>query len=460
MNCRFSETVLHKMSKYRTYMFEAERYMWHHPQTGYKEWNAHSYLREKFFELGFDVIEAKDIPGFYFDIDTGKEGATVAILGELDALILPNHPECDRETSAVHACGHHCQSSALLGIAGVLSESDILSRLCGKIRIMAVPAEELIELEDRAQMKAEGKIRYISGKSEFMARGYFDSVDIALMLHSVDSDTPGLNILAGTSGIIAKRVVFHGSKNVGGAVPVNGINALYAAQTAMNAINALRETFPYNSNVRIHSIITKGGESVQLMPSEVVIESNIRAYDYDVLMNVNEKANRAYAASAAAFDAKVTIEDLEMYIPEDNKKVPSLVEIAHKVGCELYGYENSHLSIDGNYSHRSPGGTDMGNVGAVIPTIQPHLYSPEVRNHSVDFSVKNPEYAVLYHAAALTSMACELLKDNGEKAKKVIAEYTPIFSSVKEYCEEMDKLYKVKKAIEYREDNSALLQWV
>ena len=124
-------------------MFDAEKWLWAHPQTGFKEWQAHNYLKDTFAELGFTVTEAGDIPGFYFDIDTVREGPTVAILGELDALIMPEHPEADRETGAVHACGHHCQAASLLGIAACLSEKEILSALCGKIRIIAVPAEEM-----------------------------------------------------------------------------------------------------------------------------------------------------------------------------------------------------------------------------------------------------------------------------------------------------------------------------
>lgn len=201
--------------------------------------------------MGFELTEAGNIPGFYFDIDTGKEGPTIAILGELDAIILPEHPECDLQTGAVHACGHHCKVSSLLGIAGGLSDYEVLSELCGKIRIVAVPAEELIESDERSQMKAEGKIKYISGKSEFMYRGYFDDVDIAIMLHSVGGDTPGLYMPAGTSGIVAKRIVFEGSGNVSGAYPINGKNALYAATVAMDAINAMRESFPFIQNVRV-----------------------------------------------------------------------------------------------------------------------------------------------------------------------------------------------------------------
>lgn len=46
MNYKWSEIVLQKMDKCRTLMFEAERYIWAHPQTGFKEWEAHNYLKE------------------------------------------------------------------------------------------------------------------------------------------------------------------------------------------------------------------------------------------------------------------------------------------------------------------------------------------------------------------------------------------------------------------------------
>jgi len=458
VNHKWSEIVLKKIYEYQTLMFEAERYIWAHPETGFKEWEAHSYLKEKFNHMGFDVTEAGDITGFFFDIDTGKSGPTVAILGELDALILPEHPECNPETGAVHACGHHCQSSSLLGIAGVLSKPDVLAKLCGKIRIMAVPAEELIGLGERVQMKNSGKIKYISGKSEFMRRGHFDGVDIAIMLHSTGGEAPGLGIIGGTSGLVAKRIVFEGSKNVAGARPLNGNNALYAAQTAMSAINALRETFPHEHNVRVQSIIAEGGESVQLMPSEVVIESNVRAYGYDVLKSVNDKVNRAYAGAAVSLGTKVTIEDIEIYMPENNSNNKDLVDIAYEVGCDMFGKENVRLNLD--WGRRSPGATDMGNVGSVIPTIQPHLISPGCDNHVPEFQVEFPEYAVLYHGAVLAAMACVLLENGGERAKKVISGYTPIFSSIKEYCDEMDKIYRLKKAVEYNDDGSATLTWI
>ena len=455
MNHKWSETVLNKMQKFKDIMYASERYIWEHPQTGFKEWDAHNYLKEKFADMGFALKEAGSIPGFSFDIDTGREGPTVAVIGELDALIVPGDAQSGTKTCVMHACGHHCQVSALLGVAGVMADPEILSELCGKIRIIAVPAEELSEMSERVQMRREGTIKYLSGKTEFMSRGFFDGVDIAIMIHTDSGDKEGLFIRAGTSGIIAKRVSYYGSQCAAGAAPANAVNALYAAQTAMNAINALRETFPENQFVRSHAIITKGGETVQHIPSEVIVESNVRAYDYQTLKTTNEKLNRAYVAGAVAFGAQVKIEDLEMYLPENDTDSPQLMNIAYEVGCDLFGKENVGL----NLRNRSCGGTDMGNVGAVMPCIQPLSKGAVGAAHSQNFQIKYPEYAVFHPAAVQSAMVCVLLEKGGEKAKEIIRDYKPLFPSIGDYLKEMDELYRVRNSIDYKTGNSAVLNW-
>ena len=58
----------------RDLMFAAERHIWKHPETGYREWKTHAYLKEQYEKLGYQLTEAGNIPGFYTDIDTGKPG--------------------------------------------------------------------------------------------------------------------------------------------------------------------------------------------------------------------------------------------------------------------------------------------------------------------------------------------------------------------------------------------------
>ena len=448
-------TIRELAQEYRPRMFEAAEWLWAHPQIGFKEWGASNYLKGKFSDMGFSLVEAGDIPGFSFDIDTGRPGPTFAILGELDAIIVPDHPACDKATGAVHACGHHCQAASLLGVAGVLRTKSVLSELCGRIRIVAVPAEELIDLDARAAMRAAGTIRHLAGKTEFMARGFFDGVDIASMIHTAGGDKPGLHVGPGMTGIIAKRITFFGT-NTNGAEPAGCVNALYAAQTALSAINALRESFDDRYRVRCQTIMPEGGHSVVHTPDKVVIESHVRATDFDVLCDVNAKVNRAYTAAAAAFGARVEIEDLETYMPENDCANPEFMKLAGDIAGELFGKENVHVNFDER--GRSPGGSDMGNLGAVIPVIQPYSTGQTGGSHRPEFVINSLELAVFDPATVLAALACALLRDGGSRASKIIAEYKPRFSSIGELLAAFDEISRPKKGVTYGE-RCATLNW-
>ena len=142
---------------------------------------------------------------FRADIDTGRPGPTVAILGELDSLIIPSHPECDKETGAVHSCGHNASATALFGAAVGLIDSGAVSDLCGKIALIGAPAEEGIEMDYRKSLIDEGKISFIAGKPQLISEGVFDDVDVSYM-HHLGGKKFGYN---DHNGCVNKRIVFH-----------------------------------------------------------------------------------------------------------------------------------------------------------------------------------------------------------------------------------------------------------
>ena len=152
------------VEKYTSLILDAERYIWKHPETGYKEFETSAYMEKAFRDLGYELTMADGITGFYTVIDTLRPGPTVLVLSELDSIICPEHPECNPDTGAVHSCGHHAQCAALIGLAAALKEPGIIDGFSGRIKLCAVPAEELLEIEYRAKLKAEGKIDAIIAK--------------------------------------------------------------------------------------------------------------------------------------------------------------------------------------------------------------------------------------------------------------------------------------------------------
>ena len=117
------------VEKYRELILQAERQIWSHPETGYREIKTSAYMAEMFREMGYELTMAENIPGFYTVVDTGRPGPQVLVLAELDSVICPTHPEADPDTGAVHACGHHAQCAAMLGIAGALRDPAVLKKL-------------------------------------------------------------------------------------------------------------------------------------------------------------------------------------------------------------------------------------------------------------------------------------------------------------------------------------------
>ena len=180
------QNIINAVEKYRTMILEAERFIWNHPETGFRETVTSGYMEEQFRALGYDLVMADGITGFYTVIDTGRPGPELLILGELDSIICPGHKEADPMTGAVHSCGHNAQCAALLGVAAALKEPGLIDELnlSGRIRLCAVPAEELLEIGYRTELKNKGIIKYFGGKTEFLHRGYFDGVDLAFMVHT------------------------------------------------------------------------------------------------------------------------------------------------------------------------------------------------------------------------------------------------------------------------------------
>ena len=158
--------------------------IWKNPEPGYREFKTAKLAAEILKSLDLPTREGLGITGIRADLEFGKPGPTIAMLGELDSLVLPTHPECDPATGAVHACGHNASMAGMLGAAIGLVSAGISNELSGKIAFVAVPAEECIEIEKRLQMIAEKKISSLGGKGELIRQGVFDDVQLAFMLHA------------------------------------------------------------------------------------------------------------------------------------------------------------------------------------------------------------------------------------------------------------------------------------
>ena len=132
------------------------------PALGFKEFKTAKLITETMerFRIPHDTgLAITGVKG----ILRGKDpGPTVALLGELDSLMVSDHPNADPETGAAHACGHNVQIAGLMGAMMAMLDTHAEEELAGNIVFFAVPAEEYVEIEYRLSSSLTGEKTQIS----------------------------------------------------------------------------------------------------------------------------------------------------------------------------------------------------------------------------------------------------------------------------------------------------------
>ncbi len=438
--------LIHELTEAaREHIYETGQYLWDNPELGFFEWKAHEFLKKKFEDFGYEVKTAGNIPGFIAELDTGRPGPCVALMAEMDALVCREHPAADRVTGAVHACGHNAQDAELIGAAYVLRDERVLADLCGKIRFMVIPAEEL-QVEEREKLRRDGVIRYTSGKVEFLHRGLFDGVDIAVMVHTLGGKKPCFYFNPGSNGSIIKMLQFKG-KSAHAAGPWNGINALAAATLAINGVNAQRDTFKEQNYTRFSYWYPKGGDAVNVVSEDVRMEAQLRGSTVDAVRSENDKINRTMACCNAAIGATLQISDRHGYMPFVPCKALQCAMV--DTIATLVPRED----INEQEGYFDPGCTDIGDIACVMPCIQAAVSGSSGRGHGSDYIIKNPEWAYMLGAEALTRFAYDFLKDGAAIAKGILAQSHPTHTK-ESLLKEIDGFCRDFEPIEYGEDGS------
>lgn len=388
------------------------------PELGYKENKTSAKIKSVLDEIGFAHKDGVALTGIVTPVKGRDHKVNLAIMGELDAVVAPSHPFADPKTGAAHSCGHFAQSASVIGVAYALKESGVMDYLDGDITLMHVPAEEFVELEYRKGLIDEGKVKLLGGKQEFIRLGVFDNVDMMIMQHTrtTEGDNPNpIKADAGGTGMgfIGKMIQYIG-KESHAAAPYMGVNALKAAQIGLAAIDANRETFQDKDTIRVHPIITKGGDLVNVVPADVRIETYVRGLSVDAVLDASAKVDRALQAGAYAMGAQCIITQLPGYIipfeSEELKDVvyENLVEIFGKDSCKRNG---------------SGGSTDASDVSVIIPTVHMNIGGAKGIGHSPDYVIACPEMAYLNAAKTLVCTAIDLLANGAEKALNVKANF-------------------------------------
>ena len=391
-----------------------------HPEPGYEEFRTAGKTAEVLKNLGYKVTEHLARTGVK-GTKSIKEGPSLTVIGELDAIGCHSHPNANPVTGVAHACGHHAQMAAMIGCAIAMADPDVQKCLAGTVNFLAVPAEEYIDADKRARLKKEG-IEFCCGKSEMIRTSVFDDTDIALTTHvhmvPVEEDfylgNPACN------GYSAERVTVRGKAAHGAIDPWNGVNALSITTSAIQMMGLMRETFREEDHVRLHNVIRKAGDVINSVPDEAIVETKVRAASLDKICEITDMVNRAYAGSAYAFGGKIEMEKLQGYMPIIPRAADNaLIEAADDLGL------NYRTVQKGDFNNAC---TDVGDLSHFVPVVNFTFKGFEGKLHGADFKITDPEKAYILPAKLLALTVYKLLKNGGQEAKKIAKSYTPVFN--------------------------------
>ena len=403
------------------------------PELGWKEHKTSAKFAALLESLGRTPRKNVAGTGVVETFKGARSELRVAVMGELDAILVADHPDADRLTGAVHACGHNAQLAAVAAIACALHDTEVMQYLDGDIVLMGVPAEEYVEVTYRNRLREEGRLWFLGGKQEFIRLGEFDDIDISVMQHSAVR-APGFKAGATSvcNGFTVKLINYKGKAAHAGAAPFEGVNALNAAMLGLMAMHAQRETFRDEDHIRVHPIITKGGDIVNVVPADVRIETYVRGSNTDAIMSASEKVNRAFRAGGDAVGAGCEIIELPGYLPV--VQCEALNDLMYQELNELVGDEV--MKVCPGFGG---GSTDQGDVSHLMPSIQSYFAGVEGGLHSKDFCMKDKELTMLTAAKAMLCLMIELLYDGAAEGKRVKEGFKPVLTK-EQYLREWGRL--------------------
>lgn len=306
-----------------------------HPEVSNYEFFACKRLSDQLKEEGFDVQVdvAGHRTGFAAAYKGKKPGPVLAFLAEYDAL-----------AGLGHGCGHN-----LFGATSALAASalkQIVDQEGGEVRVYGTPGEEGGE---------NG-----SAKGSFVREGFFRDVDAALCVHPGDK-----HVDSGPSLACAPvDIEFWGKPSHAAGAPEKGVNALDALILTYNGINALRQHV--TPDVRIHGIITHGGDAPNIVPEYAAAKFYFRAATAPGLENVYRRIEKIVEGAAAMTGAKGRLQPYQNRV-ENMIPTPSF-DAVYGRELALLGHTLQLPDVKGGI-----GSSDVGNVSQVVPTIQPSI---------------------------------------------------------------------------------------
>lgn len=417
-------------------LIETGNMLFNNAECGYAEYNAAAMTAAKLRDMGLEPREELAVTGVKAMIGN-DEGPVVAIIGELDGILCPEHPHASPATGMSHACGHNAQLVAMLGAAYALSVPEVAASLGGRVAVFAVPGEEFLSVDVRNALARDNDVCFSGGKSELIRRGEFNEIDIALTTHAHMIAEADCDLLLGNnsvSGFIGKTIIVKGKAAHAAMCPHEGVNALNAASLGLSALGMARETFQEKDYIRVHPIVKRGGDAINVVPQEAVLDMMVRAKTISAIEEASVKVDRAFTGAAYALGAEVEIKNTQGYMPVIERPADNVQLEA----ASLLGESVSVKSITSGKQNAAS--TDVGDLTHIMPVLNFTFGGASGALHSRDFTITNEMLFYILPAKLLALTAYRLLKNDAKEARDLLDCFTPLYTK-EEYIAKISKMH-------------------
>jgi amidohydrolase len=349
-----------------------------HPEMGFQEEQASSWLCESLAEAGFLVEKGIcDLPTAFL-ARAGSGSLHIGICAEYDCL-----------PGIGHACGHNIIAASAVGAA--LAVAKVADEVGLTVSVIGTPAEE---------------VGNASGKILLLERGAFEGIHAAMMVHPAPFDMLRAKIIAASMF----EVHYTGKESHASAFPELGVNAADALTLAQTALGLLRQHI--RSTDRIHGIVTNGGAAPNVVPAYTSAKYIVRSETLAQLTELRPRVYRCFEAGALATGSKMELAGGDK--PYAEMHHDEAMVTFYRRNSEALGRPFPDL---GEWETRPTASTDMGNVSQAIPSIHPMIgiNSLPAVNHQPEFAAHcitaDADKALADGALAMAWTGIDLAKD-------------------------------------------------
>ncbi|UCZ53447.1 amidohydrolase [Bacillus shivajii] len=350
-------------------LVDFRRDMHMYPEISNEEVETPKKIAEYLRNLGIEVKTGVGGRGVVGTLKGGKPGKTVALRADFDALPIQDEKKVDyrsRVPGVMHACGHDIHTSALLGVAKVLSE--VREELSGTVVFIHQHAEEATP----------------GGAKVMIEDGCLDGVDVIYGAH-VMSHIP-FGQFAVREGYFSSaqddfKIEVMG-KGGHGSMPHMTVDPLV---TASQLVVNLQQIVSRNVNPLEAAVVTVGsfhsGEANNVIPDKAMIKGTVRTYNDEVRRNIEIALRRVATSTCEGTGAKANIEFFGdcPSIYNDSKETDRVKEMATLIFDEGKVVEAEPLMGSEDYSlyqQHVPGvyfivGGENRDINAVYPHHHP-----------------------------------------------------------------------------------------